>query len=423
MMQRVLLAFFLILLWVIPSSPSPRYVFLFIGDGLGQEQIDLCTEMTQHSFFSEFPVHVFLGTQTRDGTIPDSASSATSIACGIKVTEGVLAQDASGRPLETIAEKAKKKGFRVGIVTNVALNDATPAAFYAHTSSRKNYDDIAWQMVESGFDLFVGSGIVTTTRLRRDEILRYAAKQGYRIVTNFQEFLALEKGRPVLALLPFTFAIDRTQAHPNLAQCVRKAIELLENPSGFFLIVEGGRIDWCNHMNDIVSSLKELEDFNAAICEALLFGQKYPQETLILVTADHETGGLRWERKKPFTMPSQKGSYDRFLTELRTLPQEEVTLRRFLVSFWGKEKGEAIEKALKDFLRTGEAKTLWISLARSFAEEAGISWSTLGHTAAFVPLYVWGEGASLFAGARENTDIAEILTEILLEKVVFEHVF
>lgn len=422
-MQRIFLTLFLILLWIVPSFPSPRYVFLFIGDGLGQELIDLFTEMTQQSSFSEFPVHVFLGTQTRDGTIPDSASSATSIACGVKVKEGVLGQDISGCPVETVAEKAKKKGFRVGIVTNVALNDATPAAFYAHASSRKNYDDIAWQMVESGFNLFVGSGIVTTTRPQRDEMLRYAAKRGYRIVTNFQEFLTLEGGTPTIALLPFTFAIDRTQAHPNLAQCVRKAIELLENPSGFFLVVEGGRIDWCNHMNDIVSSLKELEDFNAAIREALLFGQKYPQETLILVTADHETGGLRWERKGPLTMPPQKGSYDCFLTELRTLPQEEVTLRRFLVSFWGKEKGEATEKALRNFLRTGEAKTLWISLARSFAEEAGISWSTLGHTATSVPLYVWGERAGLFAGAQENTDIAEILTEILLEKVVSEHVF
>lgn len=421
-MRYVSLALLFILSWTALSFALPRYIFLFIGDGLGQEEIDLFAGITQHSTFTEFPVHVLLGTRTSDGRVPDSAASATSIACGVKVREGVLAQDDSGRPLETIAEKAKKRGLRVGIITNVALNDATPAAFYAHTSSRRNYDDIAWQMVASGFDLFVGSGIASSTREGRDTILSHARKQGYLVIRNLREFLDL-KTVPAIALLPFTFAIDRKTEHPTLAQCVRKAIELLNNPSGFLLVVEGGRIDWCNHMNDIVSSLKELEDFDAAIREALLFGKGHPQETLILVTADHETGGLRWERKIPIRLPLQRGSYDRFLEELQSVPRKREALWEFLVSFWGEENREAIERALRDFLASGNGKALWIALARSFAQSIGVSWSTLGHTASPVPLYAWGEGADAFAYARENTDLARILGEILAGNVVLEKVF
>lgn len=421
-MRYVSLVLFLVLSWVALSFASPRYVFLFIGDGLGQEAIDLFMATMPYPSFLEFPVHGAIGTRTRDGKVPDSAASATSIACGVKVREGMLAQDDSDRPLETIAEKAKKKGFRVGIVTNVALNDATPAAFYAHTSSRRNYDDIARQMVQSGFDLFVGSGIATSSKGTRDRICDSARKQGYLVVQNLQEFLAL-KTVPAIAFLPFTFAIDRRAEHPSLAQCIRKAIELLDNPSGFFLVVEGGRIDWCNHMNDTVSSLKELEDFDTAIREALLFGQKHPQETLILVTADHETGGLRWRGETPVTLPFQRGSYDCFFIELRAVPREREALWQFLASFWGERRKEPLEKALQDFLASGNEKTLWISLVRALAEEAGISWATTGHTASFVPLYAWGKGANSFTSARENTDLAQILEEILVGKVAPEKVF
>lgn len=421
-MRYILFVLFLILSWVVPSEASPRYVFLFIGDGLGQEEIDLFIETAQRPAFVEFPVHVLLKTHTQDGRVPDSAASATSIACGIKVREGILAQDDWGRPIKTIAEKAKERGYRVGIITNVALNDATPAAFYAHTDSRRRYDDIAWQMVQSGFDLFVGGGMVSSSKEEQDNVLNSARKRGYVVIRSFEEFLAL-KATPVIALLPFVFAIDRKTAHPTLAQCVRKAIELLSNSSGFFLIVEGGRIDWCNHMNDLLSSLQELEDFNAAIWEALLFGRKHSQETLILVTADHETGGLRWERTTQVVLPSQRGSYDFFFTELRSTPRKEEALWEFLTSFWEGQNEETVTRALRDFCVSGDEKALWISLARSIAEEIGVVWTTLGHTAASVPLYAWGKGADCFTSASDNTDIAQILGAIFTGKIVPEKVF
>lgn len=400
----------------------PRYVFLFIGDGLGREAITLYETIVPSSSFSRFPVFTLLGNRTAEGKIPDSASSATSIACGVKVPEGFVAMDGAGRPLETIAEKAKKKGFSIGILTSVAINDATPAAFYAHAPSRKHTKDIAWQMVASGFDLFVGSGIITAKASERDELLHHAKKKGYRIVSDVAAFLRLQE-TPAIVLLPFTFALDRKASSPTLALCVRKAIELLEPSSRFFLIVEGGRIDWCNHMNDTVASLKELEDFDAAIQEALSFVQKHPDETLILVTADHETGGLTWDRRTPFLLPFQRGSYDRFLSELRNLPKERTSLQAFIASFWEGENIQGTERQVADFLRSQDAKALWIALSRSLAERRRISWTTTGHTAAPVPLYAWGKEAFRFAHAEDNTDIATILAEVLVEDVVPKVVF
>ncbi|MBC7217363.1 MAG: alkaline phosphatase [Candidatus Caldatribacterium sp.] len=416
-MRRVLLLLLFLTVFVLPAHALPRYIFLFIGDGLGQEEIDLYKASVPQASFSAFPVHVLLGNLTADGRIPDSAASATSIACGVKTKEGTLAQDASGRPAKSIAQEAKENGLRVGIITNVALNDATPAAFYAHASSRRNYDEIAQQLIESGFDLFVGSGIATSTREKREEILHHAQAKGYSITRDFQEFTSFKGPLPLLALLPFTFAIDRKETSPTLSQCVRKAIELLQGPRGFLLVIEGGRIDWCNHMNDIASSLKELEEFDAAIWEALSFGKKHPEETLVLVTADHETGGLRLKRKPSPVALRQKGSYERFFTELAAVPFEKETLRQFISSFW--EEESEIEEILANFLASKDEKTLWISLARLFAEKAGISWSTTGHAALLVPLYAWGEGALLFAGATENTDIARILREEVVSERVF----
>ncbi len=406
------------LLFVLPVYASPRYIFLFIGDGLGQEEINFYTAWTRNSAFSTFSVHTLLGNRTSDGRIPDSAASATAIACGIKVREGVLAQDASGQPLKTIAQRAKEVGFRVGIITNVALNDATPAAFYAHASSRRNFDEIAWQLVQSGFDLFVGSGLAASTKEKQGDILRYARSRGYRVVRNPHEFLALKARLPVLALLPFTFAIDRKD-HLTLAHCVRKAIELLDNPLGFFLVIEGGRIDWCNHMNDTVSSLRELEDLDAAIREALSFGAKHPEETLVLVTADHETGGFQWSGELYSAVFAQKGSYERFFAELEATPFKEEALQTFLSSFWEGGNAPDTEKALGDFLTRKDRKRFWMLLARSLAEKVGISWTTVGHTATSVPLYAWGEKAALFASATENTDIARILAEEVVTEKVF----
>ncbi|WP_438314329.1 alkaline phosphatase [Candidatus Caldatribacterium sp. SIUC1] len=433
-MGRYVLLFLLLLALFLPSlgDALPRYVFLFIADGLGQEEIDLYMALAaargRVPAFVDFPIQVFLDNRTAQGGIPDSASAATSIACGVKVPQGVLGVDSQGRPLESVAEAAKNQGFQVGIVTNVAVNDATPAAFYAHVPSRKSYDDIAQQLVESGFDLFVGSGITSSGEAARERVLALARKRGYRVIQSPAAFFSLKPASlPVIALLPFTFAIDRKDPALSLASSTQKAIELLQDSSGFFLVVEGGRIDWCNHANDIASSLAEVEDFEAAIRVALSFGKAHLGETLILVTSDHDTGGLTF-RENPFPrIPPQAFSYERFLAKLRTTPKKEEALFALFTSTWGEETLQGLEEELsaasQEFLLRGNGNALWIRLARLLAEREGLSWATTGHTACPVPLYAWGESSQVFQNARSNTDIAKLLKALLREQVVPEEAF
>lgn len=431
-MRYILWVFFLFLLLVSLGEAAPRHVILFIGDGLSQEQIkifeSLAHEEGKTTVFSRFPVHVSLENRTREGTIPDSASAATSIACGVKVPQGVVAQDAEGRSLKSIAQKLKERGWKVGIVTNVALNDATPAVFYAHAASRRNYDQIAWQLPKSGFDLFVGSGIATSQKTTRETILEFARKQGYRVMTKPSDFLALPPSSPTIALLPFTFAIDQKDNALSLASATKKAIEFLADSEEFFLLVEGGRIDWCNHTNDAASSLIELEDLEGAIVEALQFFKNHPEETLIIVTADHGTGGMQRNPKRPLRKPFQTSSYERFLHTLQAIPRDEKALLELCSLTWGKPPSFFAEdkvycQILRDFLAGKDEKALWIRLAHRASSEWGITWTTTGHTGEPVPLFAWGVKAELFSKAQKNTDIAPILEGLLEENVALEKCF
>ena len=427
--MRYILCALLTLSFIAPlGEASPRYIFLFIGDGLSEGQIEIFEHLARqdgrNTLFLRFPVHVSLENRTLGGAIPDSASAATSIACGVKVSQGVISQDSKGRPLKTIAEEFRERGWSVGIVTNVAVNDATPSAFYAHAASRRDYDTIARQIPQSGFDLFVGNGIATSGKTMKEAILESAQRTGYRVITRLSDLSAL----PTLALLPFTFAIDRKDDTLTLSRVTKRAIELLAGSEEFFLLVEGGRIDWCNHMNDAASSLAELEDFEGAIAEALLFLEHHSEETLVIVTADHGTGGMQKSTRQPLQKPFQTSSYERFLHQLETAPKDEKALLNLCSLTWGKDpsffaRDTVCRQVLQEFFFHQDEKNLWMQLTRRMNEEWGIAWTTTGHTGEYVPLFVWGEGAERFCEAQKNIDIARILKNLLEECVVQEEHF
>ncbi|MGQ9622784.1 MAG: alkaline phosphatase [Candidatus Caldatribacteriaceae bacterium] len=202
----------------------------------------------------------------------------------------------------------------------------------------------------------------------------------------------------------------------------------MPNRGEFFLLVEGGRIDWCNHMNDAASSLAELEDFEEAIVEALRFLKRHPKETLVIVIADHGTGGMQKSTKQPLQKPLQTSSYERFLHQLETAPKNENALLDLCSLTWGKDpsffaRDVVCCQLLQEFFFHQDGKTLWMQLARRMNEEWGISWTTTGHTGEDVPLFVWGEGAERFRKAQKNIDIAHILKNLLEECVVQEERF
>jgi alkaline phosphatase len=299
----------------ITSTATAKYVFLFIGDGMAVAQrnaAELFLAATKDAgarpetvrlLMNQFPAQGMTTTYDLSSIITDSASAGTALATGHKTNSGVLNMDPTFKDkYTTIAEVAKAKGWKVGIVTSVSLDHATPAAFYAHQNSRKNYYDIALELGKSDFDYLAGGGLLQPTGKDKDkpDALQIAKTNGYTLASTRADFDKLAAGAgKVIAISPIledeealNYDMDRSAADITLAEFTRKGIELLDNSKGFFMMVEGGKIDWACHANDAAASIKDTLAFDAAINEAYSFYQKHPTETLIVVTGDHETGGL-----------------------------------------------------------------------------------------------------------------------------------
>ena len=455
------------------SDAPPKYIFLFIGDGMSYAQIqaaqyykgsDRGDIAASPLNFMQFPVTGTVTNYNVDSIIPDSASAGTSIACGVKTENGVLGQTADGTSVPNIAELLKADGKKIGIVTSVTLNNATPAVFYAHSDGRTDYEEITKQMAQSGFDYFGGGGIYTKSE--DDKIAKeYSVfeKQGYTIADTKEEIESLNSNSgkvyaisPTLANLgAIPFFIDAKEGDLTLADFVGKGIEVLDNDNGFFMMCESGKIDWACHANDASSVVQEMLDFEDAIQQAVDFAVLHPAETLILVTADHETGGmsLGYTATQYSTnlalLDNQHISYSLFKDLLADMIAEDPDLELSgVLPVIGEDFGlytqDSADKAtsktmvLSDYeyglLKSAFAETLKSSGERTYSDQmellyggydplttaltrilnnkAGISWTTFYHTALPLPVYAYGAGAELFGGSYDNTGIFEKLVEV-----------
>jgi alkaline phosphatase len=294
-----------------------KYVFLFIGDGMGVAQRysaelylanlkGLSRPEGSRLVMNTFPAQGLATTYDLTGAIPDSASTATAIACGYKTEDGVIGMDAEARvSYVSIAESAKEANWKVGILSTVSLDHATPAAFYAHVPSRSQMYNISLQLAKSGMDYFAGGQLLQPVDSKdpsKPNAIEMARKNGYTVALGRTAFEALEPGiGKVIAMSAVVdqdaamyFSIDQG-GDPNqvtIAEYLAKGIDLLDNPNGFFIMVEGGKIDWACHAHDAASSIQDTLALDVAVSEAVNFFRKHPQETLIIVTGDHETGGM-----------------------------------------------------------------------------------------------------------------------------------
>ena len=301
------------------NGKTPKYIFMFIGDGMSYPQIQATADYysalndtdnngildnTKVLNFMKFPVAGSASTYDSTSFCPDSASTATSLSTGHKTYSGTINMDETfTTKYETISEKLKEQyGYKVGVVTTVNLNHATPAAYYAHQASRKNYYEIGLEMVESDFDYFAGGALLKPTGADGDkkDIYQVAEDAGYKVVKTQAEAeeLTAEDGKAIVIAETLadsdsmSYHKDRKADEWTLADYVDKGIEVLDNDTGFFMMVEGGKIDWACHANDAGSTISDTAALSFAVAEAVEFYNEHPDETLILVTGDHETGGL-----------------------------------------------------------------------------------------------------------------------------------
>jgi alkaline phosphatase len=446
----------------VAQAGRAKYVFLFIGDGMAMSQIS-STEVytTARSSgninitrlgFTKFPVSGLTTTYDAGTFITDSASAITAIATGNKTLSGVLNMDPEKtKSFKTIAEYAHEAGMKIGVVSSVTLDHATPAGFFAKAPSRSNYYDIAVQMVNSGFEYFAGGGLLQPTGKNKDQndVMQIAKDAGYTFVNSRDGFTALKPGSGKVIAINATlqdsgsmpYELDRKADDLSLFDYTRKGIELLQdNPEGFFLTVEGGKIDWACHANDAGAAINDVIAFDNAIKAAVDFAQDHPQDTLIVVTGDHETGGMTigfaGTQYDTFfdKVALQKKSFVAFNAEVLTpykknTPKEQAKLEDLIpaikdafgldystLSDFQKEQlqfafrrsmGDEIERPVAEdqFLLYGGYEPLTVKITQIMNQTAGIGWTSYAHTGIPVSTFAMGAHQELFSGYYDNTDI------------------
>lgn len=273
------------------AQPAPKNIILLIADGAGSAHMTVAKQARGAEFrIGTMPVIGLVTTHCADRAVTDSAAAATALASGVKTNHEMLGQDPAGNPLTTALDHAEQKGKATGLVTTGYFWDATPAAFVAHSGHRYNAG-IAEQMLTSNVEVIAGGGL---QRFGKDNLPPFDAfvkDSGYTVITT-REQLDSAKGSRLLAVFP---GQDRDMDHPDapLPVLARWAIDRLDDdPDGFFLMIEHEGTDSASHQNNSVDVRKALVSFDEAVGVALDFASKR-NDTLVLVTGDHETGGLR----------------------------------------------------------------------------------------------------------------------------------
>lgn len=460
-MKKLSLLLSFLLLVLSGYAQQAKYVFYFIGDGMGVNQVQ-GTELYRGElegkigitpiWFTQFPYATTATTFSATNGVTDSAAAGTALATGNKTQNGTIGmkQDLQTE-VSSVAVWAKNKGCRVGVTTSVSVDHATPAAFYAHDPSRGSYYKIGTDLYKAGFDFYAGSDFIDLNNKdnkdgNSENLYTMAEKNGYTIARGYKDYLkkckkadkmilfqsekASEKDRTAIP-----YAIDRTKDDLTLADITRSAINFLSKDlsKGFFLMVEGGKIDWACHSNDAATAFHEVADMDEAVKVAYEFYSQHPDETLIVVTADHETGGFVLGtgayKLNLQVLKNQKVSesgFTRILNELRKKYNNNVSWEKVQQAlkenfgFWDKVKlNEKQEERLlakyNDTFKGKEAKLekseyaqdepLAAEAKRIIDEIALVGWTSGGHSAGYVPVFAIGAGADLFQGRIDNTEI------------------
>ena len=485
---------FISLVWFSPAlGAEAKNVILLIGDGMGPQSVGLAI---YYNRFINGPGKLlnmerlmaagntgYCLTYQYGTAVTDSASAATALAAGVKTRDAIIGKDPNGRSMKTLVDLARQIGKSAGVISNTRITHATPAAFYANIIHRDMENEIAAQLIERG-DLnvafsggaqhFIPAGIKTeehpdlkgidkkagwgaSKRKDNRDLIGEAKNKGYTLVANDVELWSLEarKTEKVLGLFSasgFPSAIDRQPHHqtgvPTLSQMTERALGVLnKNPKGFFLMVEGGQVDWVAHGNDVVSVLHEMLEFDQTIGLVMSFAESSP-DTLIVVTADHDTGGLAiayssyqppapvklpsgetWKTKYNFAgkeifekMAKQKKSFQKMVGDSKgnpaTLKKEIEENSAFAIteeqanSLLAKEQPPGKMEA-EDYgvYHTFRANTPTNRMGRLFGKELNTAWAVGTHT--HTPVMVFGQGplAEKFRGLLDNVEIPQIIAQ------------
>ena len=434
-MKRLFATMLLLLIVATGYAEGPKYIFYFIGDGMGPSHV-LGTELylgemqgvigRPHKLcFTQFPESAFVTTFSATNGVTDSAASGTALSTGSKTYNSAIGVNKDTMEVYSVATDLADKGMAIGVATTVPINHATPSAFYAHNMSRHNYDSIAPWMLRAGYDFYAG-GDVKGSNDTRALVYGKAQEQGYSIARGYNDYKKKAATAKKMMLYQenvsteLPYAINRNDKDLTLAEITAAGIDFLKGKSknGFFMMIEGGKIDYAAHNDDGATVFHEVLDFDAAIAVAYEFYKKHKDETLIIVTADHETGGL---------VLGYRGDYS---LNLKALSTQKVSVERMIEILQAEKETtwDRVEQLVKENIGVGirnkkateEKITVDYKLAKEIAynavydlnRNAALSWASGNHSGTFVPLFAIGKGAEEFNGIIDNTDIPKIIRRI-----------
>ncbi|KFZ39010.1 alkaline phosphatase [Shewanella mangrovi] len=402
------------------AAPSrPKNIVIMIGDGMGPSYTSAYryykdnpdTEEIEQTVFDRLLVGMASTYPARvSGYVTDSAAAATALSTGVKSYNGAIGVDVNKRPIPTLLERAKKLGLSTGVAVTCQVNHATPAAFLSHDENRRNYDAIAASYINTDADLILGGGEKYFPTPLREQ---FAAK-GYQVLTDFAalDSVTQPKVLGLFADVQLPWSMDEPDAH-KLSKMTTKALELLSNnPQGFVLMVEGSQIDWAGHDNDVAAAMGELDEFAHSIEIVEQFIRSHP-DTLVVVTADHNTGGMsvgangkyEWH---PEVLRQLKASPDAMAANALGEEQWRDTLATSLGFSIDDELYEKLSRA-----RMQGKKALSEAIKHEIDARTNTGWTTGGHTGVDVQVFAAGPGSELFIGNQDNTDIANKIISLL----------
>ncbi len=435
------------------NAAAPKYVFYFIGDGMGMGHV-MATQNYNREVLKnqspilmmQFPVVSMVTTYSASGRVTDSAAAGTALSTGYKTNNGMLGVTPDSVPVTSVARYLKDAGWGIGIVTTVAPDDATPGAFYAHQPNRAMAYEIDKEMATSGYEFVAGSKLRGTKDKegKPTDIYSHFAQNNVAIVKGFDALKSIDSRKVVLLNTDSTdsncgYTIDSIKGALNLPGMTQACVEHLKkhSPERFFMMVEGGNIDYAGHSNDGGAVVKEILNFNEAIKIAYDFYLAHPDETLIVVTADHNTGGMAVRFGDISLINSQKMSKDQFgyytktiLNSRRIFTWDDMKAElKSRFGFWDKlsisetQEKMLIEKFDNTFNQRNSAdqQTLYnsfnefsVEVFKILNEKSGFGWVATGHTGDPVPLFAIGRGAYEFMGVHDNTDVPKKIKKLAL---------
>jgi alkaline phosphatase len=489
----VLVAFFCLTGFSSAQGAEAKNVILLIGDGMGPEAVGLAIYYNRFMNGMDKRLNIerlmatgntgYCLTYQYGTVVTDSASAATALASAVKTRDGMIGKDQDGRPMKTVTDIALQLGKSGGVISDTRMTHATPAAFYASIIHRDMENEIAAQLVDRG-DLAVAfsggaqhfipvgmkveehpdlkgidkkAGWGEARRKDNRDLIAEAKKKGYAFVANEKELSALkaqpiEKVMGLFSASGFPSAIDRQPRHqtgvPTLSQMTAKALDILKkNPKGFFLMVEGGQIDWVAHGNDVASVLHEMLEFDQAIGLVMAFAEQHP-DTLIIVTADHDTGGpaiaySTYHPPLPVQLPSGETWKTKYNFGEKEIFEKMAKQKKSFLKMFTDSKGDpaAFKKEIEEnsaftiteqqatFLLTKDAKGAFpatkdysefyvygatnpsAQMGRLFGKEMSTGWAVGTHTHTPVMVFGKGPGAEKFRGLLDNIDIPKIIVQ------------